>query len=148
MNTSNLQSKKSEAVLATPLNTLAPAVPTNVVAVSGDLVAMITWDANTESDLAGYKIYRDGGSFHANAEVTRAEFATMLVKALGLETSSSTNFNDTKGHWAADANATLRSIGIINGYGDGSFKPNQSISRGNSSITLKIIKQDSTYKSQ
>jgi hypothetical protein len=74
------------------------------------------------------KGYADG-SFHANASVTRAEFATMLVKALGLTSEGDSSFKDTKGHWAADAIATLKSSGIINGYADGSFKPNQSISK-------------------
>jgi hypothetical protein len=36
---------------------------------------------------------------------------------------------DTKGHWAADTIATLKASGIINGYVDGTFKPNQSIIR-------------------
>ncbi|CAK4829779.1 unnamed protein product [Aphanomyces euteiches] len=74
------------------------------------------------------KGYTDG-SFHANATVTRAEFATMLVKALGLTSEGDSSFKDTKGHWAADAIATLKASGIINGYLDGTFKPNQTISR-------------------
>ncbi|GAS80741.1 S-layer homology domain-containing protein [Paenibacillus amylolyticus] len=74
------------------------------------------------------KGYKDG-SFHANATVTRAEFATMLVKALGLTSEGNTNFRDTNGHWAGEAIATLKASGIINGYLDGTFRPNQSISR-------------------
>lgn len=69
------------------------------------------------------------GSFHGNATITRAEFATMLVRALGLTAENDTNFKDTKGHWAADAIATLKASGIINGYVDGMFKPNQTITR-------------------
>jgi|GEM_PF-50051 len=72
--------------------------------------------------------YADG-SFKANAQVTRAEFATMLVKALGLTPQDDSSFKDTQGHWAADAIATLKASGIINGYLDGTFKPNQNISR-------------------
>ncbi|CAK4833570.1 unnamed protein product [Aphanomyces euteiches] len=74
------------------------------------------------------KGYEDG-SFRANATVTRAEFSTMLVKALGLTSKGDSSFKDTKGHWAAAAIATLRENGIINGYLDGTFKPNQTISR-------------------
>jgi hypothetical protein len=74
------------------------------------------------------KGYEDG-TFHADAKVTRAEFATMLVNALGLSPTGSSNFSDTKGHWAADAIRALQSSGVINGYKDGSFKPNQEISR-------------------
>ncbi|GFZ76066.1 hypothetical protein GCM10008018_21980 [Paenibacillus marchantiophytorum] len=74
------------------------------------------------------KGYADA-SFHTNATITRAEFATMLVKALGLTSEGDSSFKDTKGHWAADAIATLKASGIIYGYLDGTFKPNQTISR-------------------
>ncbi|MEC0090706.1 InlB B-repeat-containing protein [Paenibacillus macquariensis] len=69
------------------------------------------------------------GSFHANATITRAEFATMLVRALGLTSEGTSSFKDTKGHWAADTIVTLQASGIINGYVDGTFKPNQTITR-------------------
>jgi hypothetical protein len=36
-----------------------PAAPANVVASAGDAAATLTWSANTESDLAGYNVYRD-----------------------------------------------------------------------------------------
>jgi uncharacterized repeat protein (TIGR02543 family) len=80
------------------------------------------------SKLGIVKGYEDG-SFHANATVSRAEFATMLVKALGLNSEDDSSFKDTKGHWAAEAIARLEASGIINGYWDGTFKPNQTISR-------------------
>jgi hypothetical protein len=60
INTSNLQSEKSEAVSATPLNTVAPAVPTNVEAVSGNAEVTLTWDENEEADIQGYDVYVDG----------------------------------------------------------------------------------------
>ena len=42
-----------EAVLDLP-----PAAPTNLVAVPGDGVVDLSWDANTEADLTGYNVYR------------------------------------------------------------------------------------------
>jgi hypothetical protein len=36
----------------------APVAPTNLVATAGDSVVDLVWDANTESDLTGYNIYR------------------------------------------------------------------------------------------
>ncbi|OAB41582.1 hypothetical protein PMSD_00245 [Paenibacillus macquariensis subsp. defensor] len=69
------------------------------------------------------------GRFHGNATITRAEFATMLVRALGLTSKGDSSFKDTKGHWAADTIAMLQASGIINGYVDGTFKPNQTITR-------------------
>ncbi|QGQ99813.1 hypothetical protein EHS13_35590 [Paenibacillus psychroresistens] len=68
-------------------------------------------------------------SFNPTKPTTRAEFATMFVNALGLTPSGTGSFSDAKGHWAEDAIQALKSNGIISGYGDGSFKPNQTISR-------------------
>lgn len=96
------------------------------------------------------KGYEDA-SFHPNAMVTRAEFATMLVKAFGLTSEGDSSFKDTTGHWAADAIATLKASGIINGYEDGTFKPNQTISRAEIVAMLsKVINttfvKDSKFK--
>lgn len=72
--------------------------------------------------------YSDG-SYHPNQKVTRAEFATMLAKAFGLPNSSGSSFSDTQGHWASESIAALQAKGVITGYSDGSFHPNQEISR-------------------
>lgn len=70
------------------------------------------------------------GSFKPEARITRAEFITMLVKALNLKTSGSgSSFNDTSRHWAKDSIAAASSLEIVGGYGDGSFKPDQPITR-------------------
>ncbi|MEK4664027.1 S-layer homology domain-containing protein [Priestia sp. FSL H7-0729] len=95
------------------------------------------------------KGYKDG-SFHANATVSRAEFATMLVKALGLTSGGNTSFRDTSGHWAGQAIATLKASGIINGYLDGTFRPNQSISRAEivamlSKVMNITLEKNATY---
>ncbi|TVY03950.1 S-layer homology domain-containing protein [Paenibacillus cremeus] len=83
--------------------------------------------------------YQDG-SFHADQSVTRAEFVTMLVKALGISSKGSDNFADAQGSWAAAAISTLKSNGIINGYDDGTFKPNNQISRAEIvAILVKVM---------
>lgn len=92
------------------------------------------------------KGYEDG-SFRANVTITRAEFATMLVKALGLTSEGDSSFNDTKGHWATGAIATLKARGIINGYLDGTFKPNQSISRAEIVAMLSKVMNTTLVKS-
>lgn len=76
------------------------------------------------------------GTFHPGDKVTRAEFAAMLVKALGLRSSGGATFADTKGHWAESAIAALKSAGAANGYGDGSFKPEQAVSRAETAAML------------
>lgn len=89
-----------------------------------------SWSA-TFIDLAGrmgiVKGYEDG-SFNPTKIITRAEFADMLAKALSLNGGSGF-FPDVQGHWAEHAIQTLKSNGIIIGYRDGLFKPDQPITR-------------------
>jgi hypothetical protein len=84
------------------------------------------------------KGYEDD-TFRAHATITRAEFASMLVRALGLTTEDDSDYIDTEGHWAADAIATLKKIGIVNGYLDGTFKPDQTITRAETVAMLSQV---------
>ncbi|WP_340398260.1 S-layer homology domain-containing protein [Paenibacillus sp. FSL H8-0079] len=81
----------------------------------------------------------DDGSFRARATITRAEFASMLVRALGLTSEGYPEFKDTQGHWAANAIATLKTIDITKGYSDGTFKPDQSITRAEIAAMLSEV---------
>ncbi|ULO09856.1 chitobiase/beta-hexosaminidase C-terminal domain-containing protein [Paenibacillus sp. 19GGS1-52] len=90
--------------------------------------------------------YEDG-SFRANMTITRAEFATMLVKALGLTSEGDSSFKDTQDHWATEAITTLKASGIIKGYLDGTFKPNQSISRAEIVAMLSKVINTTLVKS-
>lgn len=54
------ESDLSTEISITPKDTFAPAVPTNLTAVVGTASIELLWDRNTESDLAGYRIFRDG----------------------------------------------------------------------------------------
>lgn len=72
------------------------------------------------------------GTFRPNAEITRAEFIVMLAKALKLQgRGQAFNFSDQAdiGQWATQAIAQAVEAGIINGYTDGTFRPNAKISR-------------------
>ena len=67
--------------------------------------------------------------------ITRAEVATIFFRLLTDETreanmTKSNGYNDVKdGDWFCCAVSTLSKMGIIKGYEDGSFKPNDPISR-------------------
>ncbi|SDW60956.1 S-layer homology domain-containing protein [Paenibacillus sp. CF384] len=84
--------------------------------------------------------YADG-SFLPKKNVTRAEFASMLANAFGLAGSAPVSFTDVKdNHWAHDVISALEALGFIKGYGDGSFKPNQQITRAEMvTILAKVI---------
>jgi len=72
------------------------------------------------------------GSFRPNQAVTRAEFTTMVVRFAGYgHTRNVPNgtFSDITGHWAQDAINIAAMRGWVGGYGDGTFRPNQPITR-------------------
>jgi N-acetylmuramoyl-L-alanine amidase len=65
-------------------------------------------------------------------DITRAEFAAIVVRALGLTTTGakSAGFKDVaSGMWYADVVNTAAAAGLVKGNGDGTFKPNAKISR-------------------
>ncbi|HOM03700.1 MAG TPA: cohesin domain-containing protein [Acetivibrio sp.] len=78
------------------------------------------------------------GSFKPNQNITRAEFSTAVFKLLvsekGLEEKEieKFKFDDVKGHWAQKFIEQLSDLGYINGYPDGTFKPNNNIKRSES----------------
>lgn len=99
--------------------------------VSYNDVPAASWSASfvdRASRMGIVKGYSDG-SYRPQAKVTRAEFATMLAHAFALPTASDQSFSDTQGHWASSAIAALQATGAINGYPDGSFRPNQPVTR-------------------
>ena len=88
--------------------------------------------------------YEDG-SFQPNAPITRAEFAAIAVrffeeKSVDYEMGS---FIDIEGdEWYADAIQAAKEYGIIGGYEDGSFQPNDVITRAEAcSIVNRTLKR-------
>lgn len=72
------------------------------------------------------------GVFDPGANMTRAQYATIIVKALGLtpDASGAAAFKDVaKGSWYAPYVGTACAYGIVNGRGDGVFDPAGTINR-------------------
>ena len=70
------------------------------------------------------------GTLRPNAPVTRAEFAAWAARWSGLDYSGEAKFSDvTTDHWAyGEINAAV-AAGWVDGYPDGTFKPDQNIER-------------------
>ncbi|WP_419822623.1 polysaccharide lyase family 8 super-sandwich domain-containing protein [Anoxybacterium hadale] len=69
-------------------------------------------------------------TFHPSADIKRADFMVMLVKALGLTAKPQGNFSDVSpSAYYAEALATARALGITTGVGNNKFDPNAKISR-------------------
>ncbi|MEW4426055.1 S-layer homology domain-containing protein [Paenibacillus pabuli] len=71
------------------------------------------------------------GSFRPNHAVTRAEFSMMIDRVFSPSEGSSQPkmFNDLTNHWAKEGILHLTEQGVIQGYADGTFKPDQYLSR-------------------
>jgi hypothetical protein len=54
------ESDPSEAISWTPKDEFPPAVPTGLATISGTRSVELTWDRVADSDLAGYRVYRNG----------------------------------------------------------------------------------------
>ncbi len=77
------------------------------------------------------------GSFYPNNNITRAEFAAMLVRMLGIPVDAYANvFSDVKaGDWYADVVQTIYNNGIMSGYA-GYFRPNDKITREEMAVSV------------
>ncbi|WP_336786121.1 OmpL47-type beta-barrel domain-containing protein [Paenibacillus sp. MMO-177] len=94
------------------------------------------WAENTVKDAYACGIVHgfDDGTFRPEGQVTRAEFVTMLMNAVIDKSASAlaeSEFSDKDGipAWAAEAIARAKEFGIVNGYADGSFRPNEQVTR-------------------
>lgn len=86
-------------------------------------------------------------SFKPERLITRAEFLSMALKLRSLPPAEGdAPFADIEGHWAQSALYTAYSNGIITGYSDGSFKPNQTISKAEAvTIITRILQRSSEW---
>ena len=84
----------------------------------------------------------------ANQEVTRAEFSYYAVRLIKLQDyNQSTYFYDVPdSHWAFESINALASTGVVSGYGDHLFMPDQKISCTEATtILLRLFGYSSEY---
>ena len=87
-------------------------------------------------------------TFKPDANITRAEFVTVIVKAFQLGEQAGKTFADTETHWAKSAIATAAAAGIVAGYSDNSFGPDDFITREQmAAIVVRAAKLAATDKS-
>ena len=80
-----------------------------------------------------------GGLAHPNAPLTRGELAQMLYTLLDADNKAGSYrfpFSDTTGKDCTQAVAYLASYGILAGYADGTFRPDEPISRAAFAVLL------------
>ena len=89
------------------------------------------WYASAVSTLArlGVLSGRTPDTFAPNAPITRAEFTTICARLDQSESAAERVFSDIGGHWAEQYILRAAALGWTRGYPDGSFRPQNSITR-------------------
>lgn len=107
---------------------LAPLAQAAFSDVSGGEFAQYINDLSARGVLGGA-----GGNFYPSFNLTRGELAKVLVNAAGIPVANggTARFSDVPaGHTFYDYVMTLAARGTVNGYSDGTFRPNAYVTRG------------------
>ncbi len=97
------------------------------------------------TDHFAYMIGYTDGTVRPNANITRAEIATILYRLMTPETrakfaSSTSTFKDVSANaWYNTEVCTLTKAGVINGYPDGTFRPEANVTRAEFSAMIARV---------
>ncbi|MEV5030334.1 S-layer homology domain-containing protein [Paenibacillus sp. LPE1-1-1.1] len=137
-------------------------VPTKIVTIDGKLYAKVNsltnstyaviyhpvefsdvaqhWAKDAVNDLGSRMVITGIGNdrFNPSADITRAEFAAIVVRGLGLKQENGTTpFSDVKAKdWYSSAIVTAQSYQLINGFEDGTFRPQDKITREQAMVII------------
>ncbi|GIQ71263.1 S-layer homology domain-containing protein [Xylanibacillus composti] len=152
----SVDAKKATGVVFNPSTNKLSFVPSTFSVVDGNSIATLKRNSNSiytvitldnsfsdvpanhyaadDITLLANKLIVSGVSdsqFEPNRSITRAEFAALVVRSLGLPTGAgSAAFMDISANaWYAPEVAAAVNAGIIYGYEDNTFRPNNAISR-------------------
>lgn len=104
-------------------------------------VAYGKWYNNPISTMSALGIitgYPDG-TFKPNKPITRAEFAAIAARFDETQSGKSATFSDVIGHWAAKEIGIAYANEWIKGYPDGTFKPDQNITRAEAMTMINRV---------
>ncbi|WP_074100257.1 X2-like carbohydrate binding domain-containing protein [Paenibacillus sp. P3E] len=93
---------------------------------------------------AAYMSGYPDGSFKPDHKITRAEMAALLFKASAREKQGKAAvFSDVpSGYWAAEAITGAAEMGLMTGYPDGTFKPNQQVTRAELASLVALLSKN------
>ncbi len=106
------------------------------------------WYENIVSEIANRMIVngKSETSFDGDTSITRAEFTAILVRALGLPADGECSFTDVNVEdWYYSAVGTAVEYKLVNGYTDGSFKPNINITRQEAMVMIQRAAEVAEY---
>ncbi|EGL16484.1 MULTISPECIES: S-layer homology domain-containing protein [unclassified Paenibacillus] len=98
------------------------------------------WAQNAVNDMGSRMVVSgvENGTFNPDTAITRAEFAAIMVRALGLkQEKASAPFSDVKAtDWYSAAVQTAYAYKLIGGFEDGTFRPSDKITREQAMVIM------------
>ena len=107
-------------------------------------VAAGAWYNHAVSTLSAMGIVKgdSNGKFNPNAPITRAEFAAIAARFDDKANTTAVDFSDIASHWAKNEISAAANNGWINGYTDGTFRPNNKITRAEAmTLVNRVLKR-------
>ena len=107
-------------------------------------VAASAWYNHAVSTLSAMGIVKGDshGKFNPNAPITRAEFAAIAARFDDKANTTAVDFSDIASHWAKNEISAAANNGWINGYTDGTFRPNNKITRAEAmTLVNRVLKR-------
>ena len=94
-------------------------------------VASNYWANTAISTMANMGVFkgRTADRFDPNAPITRGEFAAVCARFDDSKVKTTETYSDINGYWAANEILRAAALGWVQGYQDGSYRPNNSITR-------------------
>jgi uncharacterized protein YvpB len=97
------------------------------------------WYAEAVQALCAWGLLDDGTQLHPDEGMTRAEFVDLLTR-LQPQVQGTAQFSDVSDdYWAAGAIGTAAALGWISGYPDGTFRPEQGLTRAMACTVLNRV---------
>lgn len=132
--------KKKSAITITAVLTASMAMSVTAFGAPRDIQGH--WAQNTinkwvdKGDISGYP----DGTFRPNNMITRAEFVVLVNNAMGYTKSGYAYFSDVPDHyWGKNAIQTGVEAGYISGDGNGTFRPNDPVTRQEAAAMISRI---------
>lgn len=106
--------------------------------IPGDWYYQYVTFAHSKGFISGYS----DGSFHPNEEITRAEAVELVMNEAGISTYDTSDLYHTftdvhETDWFNTSVAAATSLGIISGYGDGTFRPTNDLTRAEAAVVVE-----------
>lgn len=89
--------------------------------------------------ICGMILDGDGSLFEPDTAIRRGEAAVWIYRATGIESDGACSFSDVSAAEEKTAVAAISKLGVINGYEDGTFRPDMTLSRAEGAAIISRL---------